>query len=369
MTTFMAKIVLLSPYFNPALAFQEWVLAKYLARAGHAVTVVSSPEDLQPERNARLLTENPGIVQHRVPCWHVKDTLFPKNLRRIRELCAGQDAAVINAPGHGFGYRALKALPRDLKAVVCFGDLTDNRSHMNPLVKWVKDRWYRWLFERADRITYNTPECPPILCEAGLGKHKSRIELVGLPHDEDFFFLDEAHAGPRPAGRVRTLTTITRPMAHKPFDKWLPPIFDFLRSCPDWRYCLAGLADDAPSQQVRSLVAESGLAGRIELLPMQDQSGMCRLYNEADLGLFPRATIGIQQAMATGLPVILPQRLTVSHLVREGHNGSFYDNLATAGDVFIKAARHEWPARRILAGESGPRSGASYPGQILKGLL
>ena len=84
----MARIVLLSPFFNPALAFQEWVLAKYLARAGHAVTVVSSPEDLQPERNARLLAENPGIVQHRVPCWHVRDTLFPKNLRRIRELCS-----------------------------------------------------------------------------------------------------------------------------------------------------------------------------------------------------------------------------------------------------------------------------------------
>ena len=57
---------MITPYFEPALAFQEWVLAKYLARAGHRVTVVTSTGEAKPEKNAELLGANPGIDVHRV---------------------------------------------------------------------------------------------------------------------------------------------------------------------------------------------------------------------------------------------------------------------------------------------------------------
>ena len=366
----MAKIVLLSPFFDPALAFQEWVVAKCLSRAGHAVTVVTSMRaEADAGQNARLLALFPSITVHRVKCIGRGHTLFPISGSRMRALCSGQDAAIVNAPGHGYGYRALKMLPRSLKCVVMFGDLMDNRRKMHPLVKWWKDRWYRWLFERANKLTHNTAECLGILREAGLGKHGSRIELAGLPYDEDFFFMDEASASPRAPDRQRVLTTITRTLAHKPFDQWLPPVFEFLSAHPDWRYCFAGMGEDASAQQIRRLVARSGLAERIDLLPMQDQAGMCRLYNAADMGLFPRATIGIQQAMATGLPVILPQRQTVTHLVREGHNGFYYEGLENAAAVLAKAAATEWPARRVLSEESRKWSGAGYTAQLIRGLV
>ena len=366
----MAKIVLLSPFFDPALAFQEWVVAKCLSRGGHEVTVVTSARaDADAEMNARPLAQFPGITVHRVKTIGRGHTLFPVSSSRMRALCAGQDAAIVNAPGHGFGYRALKMLPRSLKCVVMFGDLRDNRRKMHPLLKWWKDCWYRWLFERADKLTYNTAECLGILREAGLGKVEGRIELAGLPYDEEFFFMDEANTAPRAPDRQRVLTTITRTLAHKPFDQWLPPVFEFLHGHPNWRYCFAGMGKDTSAQQIRKLVAESGLAERIDLLPMQDQAGMRRLYNAADMGLFPRATIGIQQAMATGLPVILPQRETVTHLVQEGHNGFYYEGLENAAAVLAKAAAMEWPERRTLADESRKWSGAGYTAQLIKGLV
>jgi glycosyltransferase involved in cell wall biosynthesis len=363
----MARIVLIAPFFYPALAFQEWVLAKYLLRAGHEVTVITSKGEVEAERNAKLLAEYPQIQVHRFSCLRYKDTLFPLNMGRIRRLCAGQDAAVVNAPSHGFGYRVLKGLPRGLKTAVCFGDLMDNRQHMKPFVKKWKDGWYRWFFERADKLTYNTNEGLAIMKEAGLGAHEARALLAGLPYDEDFFSLTDAGTAPRTG--LRTLTTITRTLPHKPFDKWLPPVFEFLRTHPGWRYVFAGMGTDSSAQQIRGLVAASGLSERIELLGMQDQAGMCRLYNEADIGLFPRATIGIQQAMATGLPVILPTRLTVSHLVQEGHNGFYYAGLENAAAVLTMAAAREWPGRRLLAEESRQWSGAGYAQFIIRGLL
>ncbi len=365
----MARIAMITPFFEPALAFQEWVLAKYLARAGHAVTVVTSAGEEKPERNAEILRGHPGITVQRVKCLGFGQTLFPVSASKIRSLCAGHDAAVINAPNHGFGYRALRVLPRTLRAAVCFGDLLDNRQVMRPWLRKWKDRWYRWLFDRADKLTYNTPEGLTILREAGLGRHEERIELAALPYDEEHFFLSEAGAAPRLPDQPRKLVTITRTLAHKPFDKWMPPVFGFLRRHPQWRYVFAGMGDDSSAAQIRVLVAESGMADRIELLGMQDQAGMCRLYNEADLGLFPRATIGIQQAMATGLPVILPRRLTVAHLLEEGQNGYYYDSLEATAEVLTKAAAHAWPERRTLAEQSSRWSGTRYAAHILKGLI
>jgi glycosyltransferase involved in cell wall biosynthesis len=365
----MAKVVLIAPFFEPALSFQEWVLAKYLALGGHEVTVITSTVEEHPEKNREILRSHSGITVHRLRCVGAGSTLFPLSTRRVRSLCSGQDAAVVNAPNHGFGYRALRVLPRTLPAAVGFGDLLDNRVTMKPLIRWWKDRWYRWLFDRADRLTCNTAECLGILEEIGLGRHASRIEVAGLPYDEDFFYLDEEYARPRLADRSRFLITITRPLPHKPFDKWLPPVFDFLRCNPSWSYRFAGLGDDAPAQQIRDIVASSGFADRVELLPMQDQAGIRRLYSGADLGLFPRATIGIQQAMATGLPVILPQKLTVSHLVSEGRNGFFYDSLEDASRVLSKAASHPWPERGTLAAENARWSGGRYATFLLKGLF
>jgi glycosyltransferase involved in cell wall biosynthesis len=373
----MAKIILLSPFFDPALAFQEWVMAKCLVRLGHSVTVAyarhraemkhTTPAD--DVKRQEILAQFPGITLHRVASFGGRHTVLPISGRRMRALCAGQDLAIINGPGHGFGYRTLRMVPRSLKALVMFGDLLDNRRHMRPVIRRWKDRWYRWLFERADKLTYNTPECLEILREAGLGKHEERITLAGLPYDEDFFHLSEAGAAPRPPDALRTLTTITRTLAHKPFDQWLPPVFAFLRAHPGWRYVFAGMGTDSTAQRIRELVAESGLADRIELLGMQDQAGMCRLYNEADLGLFPRATIGIQQAMATGLPVILPQRGTVSHLVQEGNNGYYYEGLENAAAVLAKAAAHTWPERCTLAQESRRWSGMGYTRLLMEGLV
>lgn len=361
----MAKIVLLAPDFSPSLAFQEWVLAKGLVRTGHEVTVITSTKEHDPARNAQLLEQHQEIRVIRLKCFVWKGTCIPMWKKQFVGLCQNADAVIINAPSHGFGYTALKVLPRSLKAFVGFGDLRDNRNQINPIVKWVKDRWYRWMFERADKLAVNTNEALGILKEVGLGRHENRVTLAPLPYDESTFAYQPAEK----TQPLRTLTTITRVLPHKPFDKWFLPVFEFLRGNPGWRYQLAGLGDDAQSNEIRRMAAESDVADRVELLGMQDQHGMCRLYNAADLGFFPRATIGIQQAMATGLPVVLPRKETVTHLVNEGRNGYYFDALESASSVLGKAAATGWPERGLLAESIRKWSSESYAALILEGLV
>src|SRR5207244_7969164 len=87
------------------------------------------------------------------------------------------------------------------------------------------------------------------------------------------------------------------------------------------RYVLAGLLDDDFGQSLRRLVAEQADPSAFLLSPMLGHDEMRVVFSAADLGFWPRAAITIQQAMGTGLPVVLRDMPNVSHLLTSGENG------------------------------------------------
>lgn len=359
----MARIALICPAFEPCLSYQEWVLAKSLAKMGHDVLVVTCNSECCLPESLNLIGKFPRIKVERLSCIGLRQTKIPVDIGKLRRLCRDQDMAIVNVPNHGFGYRAMKVLPKTLPMVVFFGDLLDNRRQMHPLVKWIKDRWYRWIFRRADHVFCNTPEALSILEGIGLGPHAGKAKVIGLPFDEDSFFFDKALSL---SNRLcLTLISVTRPSPQKPFHKWFEIVFKFLESHSDWKYRFVGLGDDSSSRQIRSMVEESGFSSRIELFPAMDSTSLRGFYMDADLAFFPQATIGIQQAMATGLPVLLPRRLTVSHLLNEGENGFYFPNLESAPATLNFAANHIWGDRAEIASKNLKWSGEQFAKKMI----
>ncbi|TMK57573.1 MAG: glycosyltransferase family 4 protein [Actinobacteria bacterium] len=64
---------------------------------------------------------------------------------------------------------------------------------------------------------------------------------------------------------------------------------------------------------------------------------MCELFSACDLGFWSQAAISIQQAMGTGLPVVLHDGPTVSHLVTEGTNGWYVASGEDPGNALSRA--------------------------------
>ena len=359
----MARITLICPAFEPCLSYQEWVLAKSLAKMGHDVLVITCNCECRRPESLRLIEKFSEIKIERLACLGLRQTKIPLETGKLRRLCRNQDMAIVNVPNHGFGYRAMKVLPKTLPIVVFFGDLLDNRRQMHPFVKWIKDRWYRWIFKRADHVFGNTPEALSILEDIGLGQHSGKAKVIGLPFDEESFFFDKSLS---PSNRpLLTLITVTRPSPQKPFHKWFEIVFNFLESHPDWKYRFVGLGDDPSSHLIKNIVEESEFSSRIELLPALDSASLRKLYMEADLAFFPQATIGIQQAMATGLPVLLPNRLTVSHLLNEGENGFYFPKLESATTALEVAAKHIWGDRARIASKNLKWSGEQFAKKMI----
>ena len=67
---------------------------------------------------------------------------------------------------------------------------------------------------------------------------------------------------------------------------------------------------------------------------------MRELFSACDLGFWPQAAITIQQAMGTGLPVVLRNRPSVGHLVASGRNGWYVQPHETLAQAMATAIEH-----------------------------
>ena len=367
----MAAILLFSASFKPASNYFEWVLAKSVAQLGHRITVVTALDEAGPGTEAARVAAAHGISVTGLPVRRWRSTLFPRGGHdEVRRLASSHDCAVIAAPNLGFGYFYVKDLG-SLPLALCFGETRDFRDTNPWYARIIKDRWYRRLFARGQKLVCNQEEALEILREIGLGKHERKASLIGLPFDEDVFHFDPLLAGPSVSGE-RRLVTVTRAGGGpaKPVTEWVAPVLEFLRRCPDWRYRFAGLDNDPPSARLRELVEASGVKDRVELCPVLPAREIMRTYHESDLALFFRPTIGIQQAMATGLPVVLPRfRPSVRHLVTEGLNGFWYESLEQLPETLAAAAGNLRAKRGELALHNAQWGGKEVARQILEGIL
>src|SRR2546427_1296695 len=90
------------------------------------------------------------------------------------------------------------------------------------------------------------------------------------------------------------------------------------------RLLLAGSAKPDYIKQVRSLCRQLGVEGRVKFCDFLPRTELAAYYNAADVGVWPGAhTITVLEALATGLPCIVPASNEYAPLLRLGACLSF----------------------------------------------
>lgn len=184
------------------------------------------------------------------------------------------------------------------------------RAYEATLRRWV----YRHCVPRAECAFGTTPETTANLVSA---TGRQDIELLNLPVDTSQFSFDgNVRAVQRRAQgwEKRSITLFAGKFEERKdllglIDWWVNGI----GRSPTHRLILVGYAPGKYADRVREHARSVG-DGRVELRAFCSTDELARLYQAADLAVFPNATNGIQQAMATGLAVLIPRSIEVSHL-------------------------------------------------------
>jgi glycosyltransferase involved in cell wall biosynthesis len=225
----------------------------------------------------------------------------------------------------------------------------------------IKRQAYRRVVRNADRVVLNVPETREIITPWLTRRERTRLSATALElqlgfDPETFFFDPVARRAWRRLHAIEDheflLTTCTRVTASKKLEQAIGAVSALRRRGIVVRYILAGVLEDAYGEALRKHVERQPDPSAFLLLPALEHAEMRDLFSSADLGFWPQAAITIQQAMGTGLPVVLWERPSVSHLLVDSQNGWYVQPnmleqvLTTAIDILSSLTLQERLSRR-----------------------
>lgn len=182
-------------------------------------------------------------------------------------------------------------------------------------------RWHRrtgwlirWLWKRARAVVANSEGL------ARLARRDGQDVLV-IPNGVDSAFFvprrDEDLPRPSPCTHLLHVGRLNKQKSLEILLEALP------RLRGDWRLSLVG--DGPEAAPLREKVRALGLAERVAFLGWQERSRMPRIYQEADIFVFPSVEEGMPnamlEAMSCGLPVLACAVCGCEELVEHEHTG------------------------------------------------
>jgi glycosyltransferase involved in cell wall biosynthesis len=386
------RVAIISGHFSPEIGYQEVDLARAFTRLGAHVRVVTSTR-LSP--NARTLVRRgyragfERVDGYEVVRLEPRLTIGPNVLGcdvRPPIVAFEPDFVIVVGPGKLFGVGLFTPNRSPWRRIAVMQDNSEDGRSRRTLGRGkltheiahrlIKRPVYRRVTRYADRIVLNVPETHALI-EQWLGpKERELLRLkeleLRLGFDPERFFFDPAerqrwrsHHGVSEEEVV--LATCTRAVPSKRLESVIEAVSALRSQGLRIRYALAGLLDDDYAESLRGHVQAQQDPGAFLLLPGLNQREMRDLFSGADIGFWPRAAITIQQAMGTGLPVLLPPRPTVSRLLSPEQNGwylgadeSLEHALARATESLSVHRDHRMAWREALAEHN--RSYLSYAG-------
>ena len=387
------RIALVCGHFLPSMGYVEVYLAKCFQRMGHEVNVFTTAH--VPAYIRHLIKEEFSTGVSTEPTHGY--TITRLNTR----VAVGQ---MVTSPGLrkevdgwqpelciviGLGKLFPKKLfdgKRSYPIVTLLGDNADNHeaSKAKPGLDTVKRKLKQQVYARAgqysDIFFPYTPETMPLVKEMVPSRLHDRLDErtkdISLGFDPDKFSYDESLRTPTRAeyglpAEAPVLMTATRIIPHKRLENIIDVVDRLNAEGQELHYVIIGFADDDYGQEVKDYIVGKDHADQFHCLPFQPHDKVKALYHAADLAWFPTNVISIFEALGTGLPVILPTRPGVSHIVQNGKNGWYaeLDDLyptyqqalkaLTSGSMASRSSlaksmeeQFSWPsiARQILIG-------------------
>lgn len=379
------RIAIVCGHFAPDIGYQEVDLARAFTRLGAAVRVVTSTKLSQNARTLIHRTYQPGSERadgYEVIRVKPRIAIGPNLVGpRVTPLVAefDPDVVILVGPGKLFGTELFSSAPTPWRKVAVIQDNSEDGSARNRAGKsvkrlahrLVKQPVYRRVIRHADRIILNVPDTYSLV-ERWLGARERevfRLKAIELRLGFDtnrFFFDPDARSRWRiDHGVLDTeilVVTCTRVVPSKGLEVMIEAVSAARGRGVPIRYALAGLADDDYGRNLQAFASAQPEPDAFFLMHGVSHDEMRQLFCAGDIGFWPRAAITIQQAMGTGLPILVRRRPTVSRLLSPGRNGWYFDSQESLEDATVNAAKNLSPNRdeRLASREAIAEQNRSY---------
>ncbi len=374
------RVAIVDPYFITGFGYQTTGWFRALVGQGHQVRVFASPyvptivkSHFDRPFPTGLSTEGGGEVL-RLPSRQLpRDIVYcPRLLDHVLEFVPELTLAVY--PGTMFARPLMTH--RDKLPGCLFSTFGENRAQRyiarptrsvrlrllatDVAFRLLKRRHYRLAIEASDAALMQTPDTIDFLlsriCSRSQRERlRPKCVLFYLGFDETCLYPDDnARREERQQlgiGDNEVIALYSCKMTPaKRLDLWVFLLAAAMRRMPTLRAILLGFRErEEESSRVRAWIEETGMPDRFICLPFAEREQLPRLYNAADFGFWHlQPSVSIQEAMGTGMYMLLPNDPTVSHLLAPPLTGQYFP----AGD--FQAAERLVVETALACDSAGP---------------
>lgn len=347
------KIGIVSAHYMPEIGYQEVHLAKSYARIGHTVKVFTTNASVNLGGSIGQLSYRTGESKDpkyqydilRLPAWSYKSKAYASSLKH--EVQKFQpDVLVILGVAKVFPQPILnQEMHQKTKMVSLYGDAKEylEKGSFKQNIKnflhelgyaTIKKRLYKKAVAYCDKIILNIPETEQIFNDF-LNEDEKKIfqtkkVMLNLGYDPDEYYFDEKDRNEKRkalgiADDEVVVMTSTRINKRKHLEKIISLISKINDEGKKVKYILVGFLGDEYEQELKQFIQQQTHPNQFICFPFLNAKDIRKLYCAADAGIWLKAAISIQEAMGTGLPVILENKPSVNHLFTHGRQGWFFE--------------------------------------------
>ncbi len=342
------KIVILCTYFQPELGYREYYYARNLAKLGHEINVITSNRVLffpGWENIAQSLgcdisrykgtgsSQMDGFVINRIPTLFEYDRfVIPRGMKRL--LCSiGPDIVHIIENGFAFSFPAAfykksfgYRLVYEIEFSLAPTHLTRSKEYYE--YYFVKKHIIKYMTKKADKLNICTEQVYNFFYNH-ISESREKINRMVLGADPEFFYEDHnERLSMRNILNIADdevlIVTSGKIESHKRYDVIIKSISSIKDKYPKIRFLIVGSGTETAIKGILDLAKKESIGKNIILKPFVNKIDLRKFYNASDIGVWTQATITTLEAIACGLPVIIPNTQSTAHLVDDG-NGLLYE--------------------------------------------
>jgi len=358
------NIAVISAHYMPEVGYQEVHLAKAFARSGNNVKVFTSTASVnlggslgkQDYKEGLFLDDKYKFAILRLPSLYYKSKAFSFQLKKeVRNF--KPDLLVLLGVAKGFPYPLLNdEFYATTKIVSLYGDAEEyleRKSFSDKLkaikhdigYKLVKEPLYTKAVKYCHKIILNIPESDSyfksFLNEENLKIYETKKLLLYLGFDPDEYFFDENSRKKLRAGLgikedEVCIITSTRIIKRKNLESMIQLVDKMNSRGKKVKYIMVGFLGDDYENELKQFIAKQQFPESFICFPFLNAARIRGLYCAADAGIWLKVAISIQEAMGTGLPVILENKSSMNHLIKDKYNGWFF-NKTNFSDIVEEA--------------------------------
>lgn len=347
------KIAVVCGHFMPEIGYQETYLARAFSRLGYKVRVFSSTA-ISPTGKKILKSDYPTGLSVE-PKYGYEVERLPISINLNSKIIANglantvkdyePDFIIIIALAKLFPIKVLSTHYKAAKKIAVFGDAGEylDRTTTSKRIKAIfhevisknlKKQLYSRAVKECDRIILNLNETESFFKEL-LNPSLSKVfdkkkKRLTLGFDPDSFYFDEneraeiRHQLKIPENDTVIITS-TRVNKQKRLEEIINGISKLKEAGNNVRYIIIGFLGDEYEKELKAFIKKQKHPEIFYCLGFMDHETIRKYYNASDIGLWLKAAISIQEAMGTGLKIVLENKDVVSHLLNNGTNGWYYE--------------------------------------------